>query len=265
MNTLLATWLTTSVAFALLWLVSVRLRDVSIVDVFWGPAFVLPPGLGLLRGDTAPSPRQWVVLALVVAWGARLALHLYLRSRGQAEDHRYARMRAANGPGFVLRSLFTVFLLQASLVTVISLPLQAVFDSGAPRSLGVLDLMAALIVGIGLAVEAVADLQLTRFRRDPLQRRKVLDSGLWRYSRHPNYFGEALVWLGLGLFGATGSVGWPLFGSIAGPLVMLFLLLRVSGVSLLESTITERRPDYAAYIARTSAFVPRPPRRTHAA
>lgn len=253
------TWLVTPLAFILLWAISVRLRDVSVVDALWGPAFAIAPVTTLIS-DGELWPRRLLVLALVALWGGRLGLHLLVRNHGKPEDYRYAEMRAQHGGGFALRSLFTVFLLQAALVMVISLPLTAVFSSGAPRTVSTLDVFLSVLVLTGVAIEATADLQLVRFRRDPSQCGRVLDKGLWRYSRHPNYFGDAVVWGGLGLFGATSAQGWLLLGSIVGPLLMWVFLLRVSGVTLLEKAITERRPDYARYIQRTSAFVPWRPR-----
>lgn len=249
--TLLAVWL----VFFALWLLSLRLRDVSIVDIAWGPVFSVVPALALLRGG-ASSARQLVVLALLLAWGLRLGVHLFVRNSGHGEDYRYAQMRQAHGKRFAWLSLFMVFSLQALLVFIISIPVQLVFASGAPTTFTSSDLFACVVVLTGLGFESVSDWQLTRFRREPANRGKVLDTGLWRYSRHPNYFGDAVVWWGLGLLGsASGPSAW------IGPVVMTVLLLRVSGVTLLEKTIVERRPEYAAYIANTSAFIPLPARR----
>jgi steroid 5-alpha reductase family enzyme len=238
-----------------LWAASVRMRDASIVDVFWGPAFA---AVGWTSVAVAgPSPRGTLVAALATAWGLRLAVHLARRRRGQGEDRRYAAMRAAHGERFALASLFTVFLLQAALVWLVSLPLQAAaaIPPGAP--LGALDAAGVAVFGSGLAFEAVADAQLARFLADPRNRGGVMQSGLWRYSRHPNYFGDFLVWWGLGLVALAAGAWW----ALAGPALMTVLLLRVSGVTLLEKTIGDRRPAYAAYAARTSALFPRPPRR----
>lgn len=240
------------VAFSALWLLSLAKRDASIVDAFWGPAFSLVAVAGLL---IAPSPRGVLVQVLVLIWGLRLGLHLFVRNHGRSEDYRYAQMRTSQGLRFWWVSFFTVFLLQAALVLIVSLPILAVFAKGAPRAIGAVDVLAAALVLLGICIEASADLQLDRFRRDPANRGKVMDRGLWRYSRHPNYFGDAMVWWGFALIGvASGS----LFSAL-GPLLMTFLLLKVSGVALLEKTIAERRPAYAEYIARTSAFLPWPP------
>jgi steroid 5-alpha reductase family enzyme len=234
-----------------LWAVSLRLRDVSIVDVFWGPGFAAVAWTAV--AVAGPSPRGLLAAALATLWGLRLGVHLGLRKRGHGEDRRYAAMRAARGPRFARESLATVFLLQAALMWVISLPLQAA-GSGAP--LGPLDAAGALVALAGVAVEAVADAQLARFLARPGSRGRVLQEGLWRWSRHPNYFGDFVVWWGLGLLGLAAGAPW----SLVGPAVMSLLLLRVSGVTLLERTIGDRRPGYAAYAARTSAFFPWPPR-----
>lgn len=234
-----------------LWAVSVYKRDASIIDIAWGPLFLLVALVGLRASD---GPRVVLVTVLVGAWAIRLGAHLFARSRGQPEDHRYRTMREHWGPGFWWGSLFTVFALQGALVLVVSLPLQAVAVRPAP--LGPWDVAGALVALSGLVIEAIADLQLTRFRRDPDNRGRVLDAGLWRYSRHPNYFGNAVLWWGLGLLAVPAS--WP--AAVAGPAVMTILLLQVSGVSLLERTIVDRRPAYRDYIARTPAFFPGWPR-----
>lgn len=250
----LAAGAVTAAAMLAVWAVSVRQRDASIVDVVWGPAFAGVAWTSL--AVAGPSPRGILLAVLASLWGARLAVHLDLRRRGQGEDRRYAAMRAAHGPRFPLVSLFTVFLLQAALVLIVSLPLQAGAALGARAPLGLLDAAGVALFAAGLAVEACADAQLAAFLADPRSRGRVMDRGLWRWSRHPNYFGDSVVWWGLGLVGAAAGAPW----ALAGPAVMTLLLLRVSGVTLLESTIGTRRPGYADYVARTSAFVPWPPR-----
>ena len=236
-------------AGVLLWLLSLRLKDASIVDVFWAPGFA---AVAWAMADT--GPRAWLVLTLVTIWALRLGLHIYLRHRG--EDPRYAALRAKAGARWWWQSLFQVFLLQAALIWIISAPLQVAVSAAAPLSL--FDAAGGAITACGLIVEALADLQLTRFRAEPANAGKVMDRGLWAWSRHPNYFGDALMWWGFFLIGVGASGQWWL---IVSPVLMTVLLLRVSGVSLLEETIAERRPAYADYIRRTSAFVPWPPKR----
>jgi steroid 5-alpha reductase family enzyme len=178
-----------------------------------------------------------------------------VRNAGAGEDYRYREIRRRNEPNFVLKSLYLVFGLQALLAWVISLPLLAALRSGAP--LGALDVLGLALALFGLALETAADRQLARFKREPKNHGRVLDRGLWRYSRHPNYFGECCFWWGLGFVGVGAGVWW----SVVSPLLMTWLLLRVSGVALLEKTIGDRRPAYAEYVRRTSAFVPLPPRK----
>lgn len=238
-----------------LWLASLILADVSIVDIFWGLGFVTIAWTShSLTAGPGGGPRGWIVAALVTAWGVRLAWHLARRNLGHGEDYRYRAMRAKHGTSFPIVSLGIVFLLQAGLMWIVSLPVQAAQMAGAARPLGVVDAAALLLWVAGFTIEAVADAQLAAFKVSA-PRGTVMDRGLWRYSRHPNYFGDAVVWWAFGLFGIAAGAWWTLIG----PVVMTVLLVRVSGVSLLESTIVDRRPGYRDYIARTSAFLPWPP------
>ncbi len=237
----------------LLWVASVRLRDASLVDPWWGPGFAAVAWTAV--AVAGPSPRGLLLAALTSAWGLRLGLHLARRRRGHGEDRRYAAMRAAHGERFWWVSLFTVFLLQGALMWIVSWPLQAGAALGRGAPLGILEAAGAVAFLLGLLFEAVGDAQLARFLADPASRGQVMDRGLWAWTRHPNYFGDFTVWWGLGLIALGAGAWWPLLG----PAVMSFLLLRVSGVTLLESTIGARRPGYRAYAARTSAFFPWPP------
>jgi steroid 5-alpha reductase family enzyme len=238
-----------------LWLLSLPLRNASIIDAFWGAAFAVAAwGAALAAGAPLASPRTALTLALVTAWAIRLSLHLLLRNAGHGEDPRYVAMRSGHGHRFWWVSLFTIFLLQAALAWVISLPIQLAALRGGP--LGPLDALGALTWLAGFAFEAAGDAQLTRFRADPANRGRALDTGLWRYTRHPNYFGDALLWWGFGLLGLAAGAPWTLLC----PALMTYLLLRVSGVALLEKDIAERRPAYADYVRRTSAFLPWLPR-----
>lgn len=241
-----------SAAATLLWGVSLIRRDASIADPFWAPGFALVAATYLLRAG--PSLRAWLVLAVVTLWAIRLGTHLLRRNLAHGEDPRYAAWRARHGARFWWVSLFTVFWLQACILWVVSAPLLgAVVAGGTPGALG----WVGLLVGLGgLTVEAVADAQLRRFRARAGDGTGVLDTGLWRYSRHPNYFGNAVLWWGLWLVAADGGAWW----TAVGPLLMTVLLLRVSGVTLLERGLRERRPAYDDYVRRTSAFVPWPPR-----
>jgi steroid 5-alpha reductase family enzyme len=238
-----------------LWAWSVRVRDASVVDPWWGPGFAAVAWTSV--AVAGPSPRGLLLAALASAWGLRLGAYLAWRRRGHGEDRRYAAMRARHGPRFARVSLVTVFLLQGALIWIVSLPLQAGAALGHDAPLRPLDALGALVAAAGIAVEAVADAQLARFLVEPDHGRRVMDLGLWRWSRHPNYFGDFLVWWGLGLVSLGAGSWW----ALSGPAVMTLLLMRVSGVPLLEGTIGERRPGYTAYAARTSAFFPWPPRR----
>ncbi len=194
---------------------------------------------------------------MTTAWGLRLAVYIGLRNSGHGEDRRYAAMRSRRPGYFWIWSLFGVFLLQGLLAMIVSLPLQslAVSDNGA---IGIVCLAGVGIFLFGLGFETIGDAQLSAFRRDPASRGEVMDAGLWRYTRHPNYFGDAVVWWGLWLVAVGAGAGlW----TALGPALMTFLLLRVSGVAMLESDIAGRRPGYVAYVERTSAFFPKPPSR----
>jgi len=233
------------------WAASVWLRDVSVVDIAWGWLVAAP---AIVAAAFLPhGPRAWTALAIAVVWAARLSLYITWRHRGQGEDRRYQAIRARNEPYFEWKSLYLVFGLQACLALVVSTPLVASIVS--PRPWGTTDTLAAALALFGLAFEALADAQLARFKSEPANRGKVMDQGLWRYSRHPNYFGEFCLWWGLGAM-ALAAGGW---WALVSPVLMSVLLLRVSGVTLLESDLRARRPAYQDYVRRTSAFVPRRP------
>ena len=253
---LLATAAVTLIAMLSLWLVSLARRDASIVDPFWGPGFVLVTVAALLVGDGL-EPRRILMTIMVAVWGLRLGLHLLVRNLNEGEDRRYQSMRDHWGSSFWRVSLFTVFLLQGSLMWIISLPIQAVAAGTGPGGWALADLLGIFLFIIGFLFEAVGDWQLRRFKANPASAGKVLDRGLWRYTRHPNYFGDALIWWGIFMV-ATLTPGGLLL--IFSPILMTFLLLKVSGIVLLESGIAERRPAYRDYVEQTSAFFPWPPK-----
>jgi steroid 5-alpha reductase family enzyme len=240
----------------LLWLASVALRDASIIDPWWSIAFLLVTAHTVVRAGLTPA--KLLLLAMVALWAIRLWLHLLLRSRGKPEDPRYAAFRQRYGPErYWWVSFFQVFLLQGALALLISLPLQLAAAAPPPDPVRFVHGAALLVFTAGFALEAVADVQLQRFRRDPDRRGSVLDSGVWRYSRHPNYFGEAVLWWGFWLAATARPYGWT---TIFAPALMTFLLVRVSGVSMLDAHLTATRPAYADYIRRAPAFIPRLPR-----
>ena len=238
-------------AMTIVWGISLVRRDASVIDPFWGVAFPLTTWVYVGAAD-AWGPRQVVVLALVHVWGLRLSLYLLRRNWGKPEDRRYRAMRERAGSSFAWRSLFVVFWLQAVLAWVISFPLHAALVSSRPGLAG-LDWLGVGLFLAGFTFEVIGDWQLSRFKSDPTNRGQVCRLGLWRYTRHPNYFGEAVLWWGLACFAlATPVASWTLIG----PSLLTVLLLKVSGVSLLEQDLRQRKAGYAEYVARTSAFIP---------
>jgi steroid 5-alpha reductase family enzyme len=237
----------------LCWVVSVPRRDVSLIDRAWSLLFVAA-ALSYAGYGHPLRARLWLTLTPLLLWALRLAVHITVRNWGQGEDRRYRRIRADHEPGFALKSLYVVFAPQALLAWIISLPLLGALMG--PRPPGWRELPGGLLWLVGFTIEAVADLQLARFRADPSHAGAVMDRGLWRYSRHPNYFGECCLWWGFYLMALGAGAWW----SLPAPVLMTVLLLRVSGVTLLERDIGERRPAYRDYVARTSAFLMRPPR-----
>jgi steroid 5-alpha reductase family enzyme len=244
-------------AAVLAWLFSLVKQDVSIVDSLWGPFFALAASV-YAATLSAPGPRTPLVLALVFLWALRLAAYVTWRNWGQPEDRRYQAIRRNHEPRFALKSLYIVFGLQGLLAWLISLPLLAAMAGQAP--VGQLELVGVALWAVGMVFEAGGDWQLARFKARPENRDRVLESGFWRYTRHPNYFGEFCIWWGYYLI-AAGAGGW---WSVLSPLLMTFLLLKVSGVAMLEADIGERRPGYREYVARTNAFFPGRPKRPSA-
>ncbi|MFN7948117.1 MAG: DUF1295 domain-containing protein [Blastocatellia bacterium] len=252
---LLTTFIIIMALLFLLWLLSLALKDASIVDIFWGCGFVIIAWFCLLNVN-GYGPRRMLVTTLVTIWGVRLAGYLFWRNHGKGEDYRYQAMRRRIS-NFALVSLFLVFGFQGVLIWIISLPVQAAQASALPAHLTWFDLSGALLWVVGLTFESVGDWQLARFKSDPANKGRVMDRGLWRYTRHPNYFGDALVWWGLFLMALATPGGWR---TVISPMVMNILLLKVSGVALLERSLKKSRPDYEAYTRRTSAFLPWPPK-----
>lgn len=241
-------------AALLTWLLSLYRRNVAIVDSLWSLLFALT-AIVYVVGAPVRGPRSLWVLSLVAVWALRLSGYITWRNWGHGEDRRYQAIRARNQPHFDVKSLYLVFLLQALLAWIISLPLLGAALN--PRPLGILDVVGTVLWLVGMVFEAGGDLQLARFKAVPSNRDKVMDKGFWRFTRHPNYFGDFCVWWGLYLMAAAAGAWW----SFVGPLLMSVLLMRVSGVTLLEKDIGERRPKYVDYIRRTPAFFPGIPKR----
>ena len=255
-DVLLATAAAIAALMGAMWVVSLLVRDASIVDIVWGLGFVVVAGVSLATGD-GWSTRSQLLFVLVAVWGLRLAGYLAWRNLGHGEDQRYQAMRRHWGERFWWVSFFQVFLLQGVLMWIVSLPVQLAATAAEPTMFGALAYLGVAVWFVGLLFETLGDAQLARFKADPDNAGRVMDVGLWRYTRHPNYFGDFCVWWGLFLVAAEAA---PARWGIVGPIIMSVLLLRVSGVALLEKTIVKRRPAYEDYIARTSAFFPRPPK-----
>ena len=236
------------------WAVSLLRHDASLVDRLW-PVFIATAAVTDFVLLGASGTRAGWMLALVLAWALRLCIYITRRNWGHGEDRRYQQIRARNQPHFGIKSLVLVFALQTVLACTVALPFLPGLAAAAP--LNALDVAGIALALLGIGYEAVADAQMARFKADPAHRGQVMDRGLWRHSRHPNYFGEACTWWGLWLL-AVGGGGWAAAWTVVSPLLMTVLLLKVSGVTLLEHDIAERRPAYRDYIRRTPAFVPGP-------
>lgn len=248
--------ITIAVVMVATWVVSLIVKNASIVDIVWGAGFVVVAWSVALTVDGGLDSRTALILAMTTVWGLRLAGYLAWRNHGKPEDYRYRAMRKRWGSRFPIVSLGTVFAFQGLMMWIVSLPVQ-LGQADATPDLGPVAAVGVIAWLVGLFFEVVGDAQLSRFKADPANVGTVMDRGLWRYTRHPNYFGDACVWWGIALVAAeTGSGAWGLIGA----LVMTVLLRRVSGVTLLEKSLVKRRAGYSDYIARTSPFVPRPPR-----
>ncbi|MBN1454621.1 MAG: DUF1295 domain-containing protein [Anaerolineales bacterium] len=235
-----------------LWLVSVRLKNASIIDPFWGILFLIAALVYFVLAEDGFQDRKILLLALVTIWSLRLSIYLTWRNWGKGEDFRYRKWREEHGSRWPQRSFFQVFLLQGVLAWIISIPLLAAMAGESPDHLTVLDGLAVVVWLIGFFFEAVGDFQLARFKANSANKGRVLRTGVWRYTRHPNYFGDAAQWWAFYLV-ALGAGG---FWTIYAPIIMTGLLLKVSGVALLEKTLSETKPQYQDYIATTPAFFP---------
>jgi steroid 5-alpha reductase family enzyme len=240
----------------LTWIASLVQRDASLVDRMWSLMIAGPTVVYALQTSWT-SARAVAVLVLVVAWGGRLAAYITWRNWGHGEDRRYQEIRARNQPNFAFKSLYLIFALQMVLAWIVSsAPLAALVGD---RAFGVLDVVGIAVALAGFLFEAIGDAQMAAFKADPANKGQVMDRGLWRYTRHPNYFGETCFWWGIWLI-ALAAGGAAAIWTVLSPLLMTVLLLKVSGVALLEKDIGERRPAYRDYIARTNAFIPGPRR-----
>ncbi len=244
-----------SAVMLIVWVISIPCKDVSIIDLIWGLGFVFIGWLTFVITEPNSSPSRLLLPCLTTIWGLRLSGYLALRNLGHAEDPRYAKMRAYSGEVFWIVSLYKVFLLQGVIMWIVSLPLQAGITNAKP-GWHVLHFAGIALWCIGLFFETIGDWQLARFKSESANKGRVLDTGLWRYTRHPNYFGDFCVWWGLySVSIAHGSNYW----TVISPLVMTLFLMKISGVGLLEKSLKQTKPEYENYIKRTSSFFPLPP------
>jgi steroid 5-alpha reductase family enzyme len=235
----------------ILWLVSIRIKNVSIVDIFWGFGFVVAGVIYFLFTEGFET-RKILLTIMVAIWGLRLSIYLAWRNIGKAEDFRYQKFRKDFGEDrYWWYSFFSVFLLQGVLMWLISAPLLGA-QFYPDDSLGILDFIGIAIWTIGFIFEAGGDMQLARFKANPANKGKVLNTGFWHYTRHPNYFGDAAVWLGYALICISAGSYIPVLGSV----LMTALIIKVSGVALLEKTLNTSKPGYQEYVRKTSAFIP---------
>ncbi len=240
-----------------LWIVSLVIKDASIIDIFWGFGFVIIAWFYAFQNDLAlMGIREKILLGMITIWGLRLTIYLANRNLGKGEDYRYAQWRKDNGPKWWWLSFIRVFALQGFLLWIISATYLPSFSVNA--EMGILEYVGILLWGIGLFFETVGDYQLSKFKKDPSNKGKVLNTGVWRYTRHPNYFGDATIWWGFFLFALAHPQGWMF---VFCPIVMTFFLLKVSGVAMLEVKLKKSKPQYAEYIRTTSSFIPMPPKK----
>jgi len=236
----------------LLWIWSVFIKNVSIVDIFWGVGFVVVNTFYVFMSGEL-NARKIVILTLVCIWGFRLAIYLAIRNIGKGEDFRYQEFRQNYGPKrYWWFSYFQTFLLQGILIMIISLPLLGINYNNSNGNLQILDYLGIIIWIIGFAFETVGDFQLSNFKRNSKNKGKVLHTGLWKYTRHPNYFGDSAVWWAYGIFSIAAGSYWQVIGAV----IMTLLIFKISGVSLLEKTLKETKPLYKEYIQKTSSFIP---------
>jgi steroid 5-alpha reductase family enzyme len=236
----------------LLWLISLALKNSSIVDIFWGMGFVIIAWVTFILTTDGFIPRKLLICIMVTIWGLRLSIHLLVRNWGKPEDYRYQAWRRKAGPTWWWHSYFKVFFLQGVILLIVSVPLITSQISPQPEYLTWLDIIALLIWLIGFFFETVGDWKLARFKGNLTNKGKVLNTGVWRYTRHPNYFGDAAQWWAHYLVAVAAGYWWTIFS----PILMTTLLLRVSGVTLIEKSQKEKKPEYKEYIETTSEFIP---------
>jgi steroid 5-alpha reductase family enzyme len=240
------------IMMSLLWIISIPIKNVSIVDLFWGLGFVIVCFIYFLKADGLEI-RKILLLTMVTLWGLRLSIYLAWRNIGKGEDYRYQKFRKDYGEHrYWWISFFQTFLLQGILMWLISAPLLGAQYYKDGNALNIFDYLGAFVWLIGFIFEAGGDMQLARFKENPANKGKVMNKGFWHYTRHPNYFGDATVWCGYALVCISAGSYFPVLGSI----LMVALIIKVSGVALLEKTLKLTKPEYKDYIEKTNAFIP---------
>jgi steroid 5-alpha reductase family enzyme len=256
MFTVLITEVIVIVIYMVIWFFfSQLLKRNDIADIAWGPGFVITAISAMILSNAA-TQRGLLVLSLVILWAARLAIHVFLRNRGKSEDARYKKWKQDWGKQVVIRAFFQIFILQGLLIIIISLPVTIIITSK-QNWLGIFDFLGVCIWLTGFFFEAVGDYQLMKYKKNPENKGKIIKQGLWRYTRHPNYFGEVVLWWGIYIIALSVSLGW---AAILGPVTITFLILKVSGIPLLEEKY-KNNPEFQTYKQKTSAFFPLPPRK----
>lgn len=233
------------------WLLSLKTKKVTHVDSMWSLFFVIVTLFCFINPSYESNLFHNTFFIILLLWALRLSLHLTIRNWNKPEDIRYQKIRQNNEPGFMFKSIYIIFFFQATLAFIISLPL--IYIASESEIVGLQSWLGLFVMATGLVVEVIADNQLKQFLKK--KNNKTLQAGLWRYSRHPNYFGECLIWWGIFICASLGPIYL-----LVSPLLMNILLVKISGADLMESTIPDRRPDYRAYIKKTSRFIPWPPK-----
>jgi steroid 5-alpha reductase family enzyme len=237
---------------SILWVISLTLKNSSIVDIFWGTGFIITSWIAFVRTIETVGPRDWLIVILVTIWGLRLSLYVLRRNAGKGEDFRYAKWRNEAGSSWWWKSYFKVFLLQGLIMWVVAAPLTAIQLPGANEGLGILDYLGIVVWAFGFFFEVVGDAQLAKFKANRDKKEKLLNTGVWRYTRHPNYFGDSAQWLGFYIIALSSGAWW----TIISPILMTYLLVKVSGVAMLERTLKNTKPEYEDYAQKTNAFIP---------
>lgn len=265
MNTFVALGLNFGLLVAImiiLWLISVRIRDVSFIDAFWAYGMAIMASTSFLQTET-PGTLAYTIWMLTALWGIRLGTHLLLRWRKEGMDPRYKKILGhamdKQGMSFAKAALLRAWAMQIPLLFMVCLPAQLGILLAGTDVLSPVSIIGAAIALIGIGFETIGDMQLKAFKANPGNRGKVLDSGLWKYTRHPNYFGDFCAWWGIWLVAVP--TGWPVWVAAIGPLFLSFTLMKWSGAPLLEKSLKKNRPDYVDYIQRTSGFFPMPPKK----